>query len=69
MDTQTYVEYECNDSISDRLLTTESREEAIAYYEKGWTIYEHHVTITRPSRYSSTRVDVSAIWNDNPELE
>lgn len=68
MDTQTYVEYEVCDPVSDRRLVTESREEALAYFEKGWFVYEHHVTICRASKYSSTRLDVSAVWNGNPEL-
>ncbi len=68
MDSQTYIEYECNDPVSDRHLITESPEEATGYFEKGWTIYEHHITVTRASKYS-THVDVSAVWSDTPEIE
>lgn len=67
METQNYIEYELSNPVSDRLLITESREEATAYFEKDWTAYEHHISITR-LKYTSTRVDVATIWNNNPEL-
>lgn len=69
MDTQNYVEYECIDSVSNRRILTESREEAVAYFEKNWMVYESHHTITVPSPFVSTKETVTLRWNDNPYFE
>lgn len=69
MDSQTYIEYELSDFVSERRLVTDSREEALAYFEKGWLVVERHITITKPSVHTTTRVDVVATWNNNPEFE
>ena len=70
METQNYVEYELVDPvITERRLITESRDEAVAYYEKGWMVYEHYITVTVPSPYISTRQDVAVTWNNNPDFE
>jgi hypothetical protein len=65
MKTQFFVEYEISDLISDRSFKTNSRDEAIAYYEKGYMIYEHHITVCVMLPYVSTRQIVSLTW-DNP---
>lgn len=69
MDTHNFIEYELSDPVSDRRLVTDSREEAIAYFEKKWLVAEHHVTICKPSIHTSTRVDVAVTWNNNPDFE
>lgn len=67
MDSQTTIEYEIVNPATDQGTMTDSHDEALAYFEKDWIIYEHHITVTR-LKYTSTRVDVATIWNDNPEL-
>ncbi len=68
MDSQSYVEYELVNPATDRRITTSSREEAIAYFDEDWIVYEHHVTVGRPSRYASMRAEMSVLWNNNPEF-
>ena len=43
-------------------------------YEKGYTVYEKHVAITRLSRFIETRTYATLHWHDddentNPEIE
>jgi len=68
METQYFIEYELIDPISNRRIVTESRGEAISHFEAKWLVYEHHVTVGRPSTYASMRVEMSMIWNNNPDL-
>lgn len=67
MDTRTAITYELVNPVTDDSIETDSFEEANAYFEEAWIVYEHHVTITR-LKYTSTRIDVTTVWNDNPEL-
>jgi len=69
MKTQTFVEYELVDPVSNLYITTESQVEAVDSFEKGWLVYEHHNTITIPSPFVSTREVVSVKWNENPYYE
>lgn len=62
MDTQHYIEYELVDPVQDRSLVTESREEAMAYFEKGWMVYEHHNTVSAPAPKISIQQIVSLTW-------
>ncbi|HBT76734.1 MAG TPA: hypothetical protein DEB39_07365 [Planctomycetaceae bacterium] len=69
METQNYIEYELVDSVSDRNIMTDSREEAIHAFEKGWTVYEHHNTINQHSKFTQSNLTVTMMWNDNPEFQ
>jgi hypothetical protein len=69
MESQNFIKYELVDPVSNRSIMTESRDEAIAYYEKGRLIYEHHVTISIPSPFVSTQQLVTMTWNNNPYFE
>ncbi len=69
METQTYIEYELVEPVTNRRLITESREEAIAYFEKKWLVYENYNTVALPSPFVSTRETVTVKWNDNPFFE
>ncbi len=62
MDSQTYIEYELVDTVRDRSLVTESREEALAYFEKGWMVYEHHNTVSTPAPKISVQQIISLTW-------
>ncbi len=66
METQNYIEYELIEPVTNRRLITESREEAIAYFERGWLVYEHHNTVAVPSAYLSTQQIISLSWNNKP---
>ncbi len=68
MDSQHYIEYELVNPVTDRRLTTSSREEALSYYEEDWIVYEHHVMVGRSSRFASVRTEMSILWNNNPEF-
>ena len=69
METSNYVEYELCDPMSDRHLVTDSREEAFIYYEKKWLVYEHHVTLGRPSLFTQAKLILTTTWNNNPDFE
>jgi hypothetical protein len=63
------IKYECIELVKNKSFSTEDYFEAVAYYKDGWAVIEHHITITRPSKYSSVKQIVSFQWNDNPEFE
>ncbi len=65
MDSQNFVRYELIDLLSDKSITTDSREEAIAYYEEGWTVIEHSITITIPTSTVSAKEIISVKWDEN----
>jgi len=69
MDSQLYIEYELVNPATDRRHFTESREEALGYFEKGWLVFENQTVMFRPSIYTSTKTIVTMIWNDNPEFQ
>ncbi|MGL4944290.1 MAG: hypothetical protein ACRC46_14000 [Thermoguttaceae bacterium] len=69
MDTQTRIHYEIIEPLSNERIVSFSREEALAYYEQGWIVYEHSVTITFPSPFVSTETDIVLLWNNNPHFE
>ncbi len=69
MDTQSYAEYELIDPVSNKRHMTESRDEAVAYFEKEWTVIERQVSVCRPSLYTETELIVKLTWNNNPEFE
>lgn len=69
MDSQMIVSYDLHDLLSDKHINTESREEAIGYYERGWDVYENHEARFRVSPHSTSMVIVTMRWNDNPDME
>ena len=66
---QAYTEYECFDPVSDMGMTTRDRFVALDRFENGWMVFEHHIAVTAPSPFVSTREDVVLRWNNNPYLE
>jgi hypothetical protein len=69
MDSQITVVYECCNPLSGKNFITDSREEAMGYFENGWMIYENHISKFKPSTYTMTTTTVVILWNNNPELE
>ncbi len=69
MDSQLDVEHEVFDPITNQQYITDSREEALDYFEQGWLVVERHISVYKPSVHSSTRVDVQMMWNNNPDFQ
>ncbi len=68
MDSQLYVEYEVSDPVTNQQYITDTRYEALSFYEEGWIVIERHVTKYKPSAYTQTEVVVRMSWNNNPEF-
>jgi hypothetical protein len=62
-----YIEYEVCDIFSNKYFVTESREEALAYYDQGWIVYEHRTTLERHSPHFQSKFVFSISWNNNPD--
>ena len=69
METQLIITYEIIEPVSNKSIVTESRYEALDFYEQNYIVYEHHRTISQPSRFTQTLNRVSMLWNDNPEFK
>ena len=69
MESQTTIEYEIIEPITNKRFFTFSREEALDYYAKESIVYERHTTTGNPSQYVQTRQIVTITWNNNPEFE
>ena len=69
MESQTTVEYEVIESMSNKRFFTYSREEALDHYEMESMVYERHITRGNPSRHVQTEQRVTIAWNNNPEFE
>jgi hypothetical protein len=67
METQNFVEYEIIDPVSNRRDFTDSRDEAISYFEKNWMVMERHITICNPLPLTQTQLIVIKTWNNNPK--
>jgi len=48
--------------VSDRLI-------AKIQYEKGYTVYERHTTVTQHTVFKRTITNSILLWSDNPEIE
>jgi hypothetical protein len=64
MDSQFYIRYEIWDTRTDKVFITDSRDEAIAYFEDGGVITEQHITVSRPVDDTSTYLEVSTAWTE-----
>ena len=53
-----------NPATQETDFVTEDRYVAKHHYEKGYTVYENHVTATRLSPFTETRLFTSLCWND-----
>ncbi len=69
MDTSEFVEYEVVNLETDRRHFTDSREEAMGYFERGWLVFENRTAMFRPSIFTSTKTIVTLLWNNNPEFQ
>ena len=69
METQLIITYEIIEPVSNKSIVTESRYEALDFYEKNYIVYEKHDTLSQPSVFTQTLCRVTMAWNDNPEFK
>jgi hypothetical protein len=75
MESQFFITYEVVDPVTlEVAFVTEDRFIAETHYEKGYTVIEKHITITRLSQFSETSSRTVLHWHDedeniNPEIE
>ena len=69
MDPIVYIEYEVIDPVSNGRILTESRQEALAHFEKECIVYERHTTVYRHSLYEESKFVLTNWWNNNPKFE
>ena len=66
METQTFIEYEVIDSVTNESFVTRERYVALAGYRAGDMVYETHITMCNTSPHTQTRVFLTLRWNNNP---
>ena len=64
METHTEITYEVIDPVTHESFITESRYEATDRYERGYSVYETHTSITVLSPFALARQQVVSCWND-----
>jgi len=71
MDTQVKVTYEIEvvKPPKNTVFITESRDEALDFYEKGHLVFETHHTITTFSVFNQSHFIAIKRWNNNPDFE
>ena len=69
MESQIFITYEVIEPVSNKSFITESRYEALDFYEKDYVVYERHDTLSKPSLFTQTRCRVTMAWNNNPEFK
>ena len=69
METQLIITYEIIEPVSNKSIVTESRYEALDFYEQNYIVYERHETMSKPSQFTQTLCRVTMAWNDNPEFK
>jgi hypothetical protein len=60
--------YDVFNPLTGKTFYTESRVEALSYFEEHYTIYERHVSTCRPSEFVSTLQEITIMWNDDPNF-
>ena len=69
METQTVIEYEVIEPVSNERFFTQNYEEASNHYENGWMVYETHRTKSQPTLLTQTRVYVTVRWNHKRQIQ
>ena len=64
MNTYTDVTYEVLDPVTEESFVTGDHYVALFHYEKNYTVYETHTTITVQSSSAHTRLQVTSCWKD-----
>ena len=68
MDSQLFVEYIIVDTVGKKHIS-ESHDEAVEFFRKGWEVYERHMTIVKVSKFTTSTQTVITAWNGNPLFE
>ena len=68
METQTTVLYEITNPEKDKTFVTDSRIEALSYYDEEYMVFEKHRTLTQPTVNTQTDIAVILRWNNNPDF-
>ena len=68
METQTEVYYEITLPDTNKSFVTDSRVEALDYYDRDFMVFEKHRTVTQPTVNTQTRTVVTLRWNNNPDF-
>ena len=68
METQTIILYEIVALATDKSYVTDSRVEALDYYDSDYMVFEKHRTLTQPSVNTQTCTTVTLRWNNNPDF-
>ena len=68
METQTEVYYEITLPDTNKSFVTDSRAEALSYYDEHYMVFEKHKTITQPTVNTQTCTTVTLRWNNNPDF-
>ena len=71
MDTQVKVIYEIEviTPTENYAFVTNSRDEALDFYEQGHSVFETHLTVTTFSVHNQSHLVAIKRWNNNPEFE
>jgi hypothetical protein len=69
MESQTIVEYETIEPVTNESFFTYERYEALSRYAGEWIVYERHITKGKPSQFVQTEQIITIAWNNNPEFE
>ena len=67
MESQIFITYEVIEPVSNKSFITESRYEALDFYEKNYIVYEVHMTVAQPLQFTQTQVRVVLQWHGNPQ--
>ena len=68
METQTIVHYEITRPETNKGFETDSRVEALSYYDEHYMVFEKHRTVTQPTVNTQTSTVVTLRWNNNPDF-
>jgi hypothetical protein len=70
METEFTITYEIIEPVTHASFITESRDEALDRYGRGYTVLETHITVTILSPFAQTQLKVISCWHDeDPEPE
>jgi hypothetical protein len=68
MDPRVYIEYEVIDPVSNKRVFTQSREEALAHFDRECLVYERHITLCRVTTHEEAKLSLTTLWNNSPRF-
>ncbi|MDR0869991.1 MAG: hypothetical protein LBN39_04280 [Planctomycetaceae bacterium] len=64
INSQLIIEYEITEPFTDNTFIVKSLAAAKEYYDRGYTVYERHISSFKPTKFSATRTAVTLLWHD-----